>query len=541
MADRKANLVGKEIGPYRLTRLLAAGGFGEVYEAEHRLLQHPRAIKLLLERYFDNSKQRERFLREARTLAGLDHPNILPVLEVDEAGYLLYLVMPLYRRGTFNDLLKQRATPLPLTGVERALTQICAALGYAHARGIAHLDLKPENLLLHEDGRLVLADFGLARLLEQGRLEAGSSMFLGTPYYMAPEQFRGEPEPRSDLYALGVILYQLLTLQRPFTGTTPQALMMKHVLEDPPALQAAYPAAPAALEPVVQKALAKRPADRYQTAEALLADFRAAVGSLVSASAQLPAPAVVPAYRTPMPGPALDEQPTIPSRLNMTQAAGAECEIPLDDGRICGISPVGRCVTCKRIFCTTHQARYTFPQTVTYVDMCAPCLAVQHAENARRWAEGEANDPHKYFMSGEARTALLAAGVQPIEIYRFQVQETRKQGLSGQYHSDQHGAETPIARAWILGEFPWRYDSHSAISGESNVMTEKCLTALLDVAPDDPLLHRFHFSYNGTLARVYAHPSSKEYHAFLSEGNYFNDLFWPEAMQAVKRLIEESS
>src|SRR5690242_17812529 len=114
MADRKADRVGEQIGPYQLTRLLGAGGFGEVYEAEHRLIQQRRAIKLLLERHFHDPKQRERFLREARTLAGLDHPNILPVLEVDEAGDLLYLVMPLYQRGTLSDLLKQQVTPLPL-------------------------------------------------------------------------------------------------------------------------------------------------------------------------------------------------------------------------------------------------------------------------------------------------------------------------------------------------------------------------------------------------------------------------------------------
>lgn len=112
MADRKADRVGEEVGPYRLTLLLGAGGFGEVYEAEHRLIQQRRAIKLLLERHFHDPKARERFLREARTLASLEHPNILPVLEVDEAGDLLYLVMPLYQRGTLSDLLKQQTTPL---------------------------------------------------------------------------------------------------------------------------------------------------------------------------------------------------------------------------------------------------------------------------------------------------------------------------------------------------------------------------------------------------------------------------------------------
>src|SRR5437764_4424656 len=114
MVDRRADRVGQALGPYRLTRLLGAGGFGEVYEANHQLLQQKRAIKLLLERHFHDLTQRERFLREARTLATLEHPNILSVLEVGEEGNALYLVMPFYHRGTLNDLLKARSTPLTL-------------------------------------------------------------------------------------------------------------------------------------------------------------------------------------------------------------------------------------------------------------------------------------------------------------------------------------------------------------------------------------------------------------------------------------------
>src|SRR5215831_8156560 len=139
MADHQADRVGEELGPYRLTRLLGVGGFGEVYEAEHRLLQQRRAIKLLLEKHFHDPKNRERFLREARTLAALEHPNILPVLELGEEGNLFYLVMPFYSKGTLKDLLKQRSAPLPLDEVERYLAQMCAALGYAHGNQIVHL------------------------------------------------------------------------------------------------------------------------------------------------------------------------------------------------------------------------------------------------------------------------------------------------------------------------------------------------------------------------------------------------------------------
>ncbi len=279
MVEQRADRSGQALGPYQLTRLLGNGGFGEVYEADHRLLQQKRAIKLLLERHLHDPKQRERFLRETRTLATLEHPNVLPVLEVGEEGRMLYLVMPFYHRGTLNDLLKPRTTPLPLTEVERFLAQMCAAVGYAHTRNIAHLDLKPDNMLLHDDGRLIVSDFGLAHLVKQGQLEGGSSLSMGTPHYMAPEQFRGKPELRSDLYALGVILYQLLTNQRPFTGNAPEAVMMKHLLEAPPPLHVVSPQAPAMLEPVIQKALEKKPENRYATAEALLTDFHIAVSS----------------------------------------------------------------------------------------------------------------------------------------------------------------------------------------------------------------------------------------------------------------------
>lgn len=470
MAGHHMARVGEQVGPYRLTRLLGAGGFGEVYEAEHRLLQQQRAIKLLLERHFHDPKARERFLREARTLAGLDHPNILPVLEVDEAGDLLYLVMPLYQRGTLSDLLKQQMTPLPLVEVERALAQICAALGYAHARSIAHLDLKPENLLLHEDGRLVLADFGLAHLLKQGRLEAGTSASWGTPYYMAPEQIQGNPEPRSDLYALGVMLYQILTMQRPFTGTTPEAVMMQHMLEAPPALHAAYPAAPVALEPVIQKALAKQLADRYQTAGALLLDFRAALGSPTPASTQPPAPATAPAAPTPpMSGLAPVAQPTVPAALNTPQAA-AVCQI--DD---CGIQAIGRCATCGRAFCTSHQGRgrgYNTTRLVPFVDMCAPCAEIYNAEQTKRVQDY--SEARHFFFEGAmlAKHALRTAGVPTVPIQWTEKQQEWQKGRFGVGGQSVEIEKVIQGRGWILGEFKW--DNNR--SGSEKV----CLTALLD-------------------------------------------------------------
>ena len=537
MADPKAERVGKQIGPYRLTRLLGVGGYGEVYEAEHRLLKQTRAIKLLLERHFHDPKQHERFLREARTLASLEHPNIVPVLEVDEAGAMLYLVMPLYQRGSLDDLLKQRATPLPLAEVEHYLTQVCAALSYAHDRGIAHLDLKPENLLLHDDGRLVLADFGLAHLLKQGRLEAGSSASWGTPYYMAPEQIQGNPEPRTDLYALGVILYEVLTMQRPFTGTTPAAVMMKHLLEAPPALQAAYPAAPAALEPVIQKALAKQPADRYPTAEALLADFRSACRP-ATPSVQPPTPAATSAAPTPqMTGAALVAQALVTAPLNKPQTAPAVCEMQLNDGRTCGMPPVGRCATCGHGFCASHQA---WRDQAFYFDQCASCLAKTLAAERD---EAERQAPEEYFMSGAARTALRTSGVPSVEIYAI---TRRWQSRKGFFRRSGYvNVATSFGRGWILSEFKWHYTRHWT-NGASDEVDENWLTALLDVSLEDFALGFSRFS-NGPLVRVRPYAKGYEYVGYMRNEYFGGDgkagrwEHWRDAMQTVKRLTGGSS
>ncbi len=265
-------------GKYLLGDLLGKGGFGAVYQAQYVLLNRPQAIKILLEEHFSDPKFRERFLREARVLAALDHPTIVHVDELGMQGNLFYLVMPYLSGGTLQDVLAVQHGPLPLEQVDTYLAQICAALDYAHTQGVVHLDLKPLNLLRHQDGRLLLSDFGLAHLMKEGAVQGGTSLSFGTPLYMAPEHLRGQPDWRSDLYALGVMLYQMLTGQLPFGGNTPEAIMLKHVMDPPPPLRAARPDLPAALENVLAKALAKPPEQRYQQASELLADFCTALG-----------------------------------------------------------------------------------------------------------------------------------------------------------------------------------------------------------------------------------------------------------------------
>ncbi len=264
-------------GKYLLGELVGKGGFGSVYKAENQMLHRQQAIKVLLEEHFGDEKFRERFLREARTLAALDHANIVHVDDIGMEGHLIYLVMPYISGGTLQDIMKARSGPLGLEEITRSLEQICSALGYAHAHGIVHLDLKPLNLLVHQDGRLLLSDFGLAHLMGQGAIDGGTSLQFGSPLYMAPEHFEGKPGQQSDIYALGVILYQMLTGQHPFEGATPAAIMRKHLTEPPPPLRTVRPDLPAALDAVLAKALAKQPEQRYGRAGELLVDFRAAL------------------------------------------------------------------------------------------------------------------------------------------------------------------------------------------------------------------------------------------------------------------------
>lgn len=277
-APQKGPLSGQVLGgKYRLEELLGRGGVGVVYKAYNQLLKRPQAVKVLLEHYVADAKFQERFLREAQTLAALDHANILPVHDFGLEESRAYLVMPFISGGTLEQVLKRRGAPLGVEQVRRALQHIAAALNYAHAQGVVHLDLKPANMLIHPDGRLLLSDFGLAHLLEAGAVEGGTSLQFGTPSYMAPEHIDGQPEAASDIYALGIILYQLLTGQLPFQGSSPLAIIRKQATEAPPPLRRLRPELPVALEGVLGKALAKQPAARYQRAGALLAAFQSSV------------------------------------------------------------------------------------------------------------------------------------------------------------------------------------------------------------------------------------------------------------------------
>src|SRR5215471_19005729 len=243
MADR----VGQHPGNYQLTRLLGTGGFAEVYLGEHLYLKTPAAIKLLQTKVAKEEDQ-QAFLTEAQTIAQLVHPHIVRVLDFGVDGQILFLVMDYAPGGTLRQR-HPKGTRLPLPTVVSYVKQVAGALQYAHAQRLIHRDLKPENVLLGPDQELWLSDFGLA-IVAHSTGSQPSQQTAGTLAYMAPEQLQGHPTPASDQYALGVLVYEWLAGERPFSGSLTE-LAVKQVLAPPSALAEKVPTLPTAVEQVV--------------------------------------------------------------------------------------------------------------------------------------------------------------------------------------------------------------------------------------------------------------------------------------------------
>ena len=266
-----------KLGAYQLERRLGEGGMAQVYLARDVRLGREVAVKVLDRRLADRSGFRERFLREARVAAALDHPHIVPLYDFGEENGALYLVMPYVSGGSLQDQLSR--TPLPVSEVVTYGSQMTDALAYAHQRHLVHRDVKPANILIHSDGRLMLSDFGLAKILDSGIQPAVARNHpdAGTPEYMAPEQIEGRTEARSDLYGLGVVLYLLMTGRLPFGGSSSNAVMEAHLYRLPESPRQLNPEVTPALDMVVMQALAKRPEDRFTTASEMGAALMAAL------------------------------------------------------------------------------------------------------------------------------------------------------------------------------------------------------------------------------------------------------------------------
>jgi formylglycine-generating enzyme required for sulfatase activity/tRNA A-37 threonylcarbamoyl transferase component Bud32 len=250
---------------YQVERALGAGGFAVVYLVRDLSLKRRLAVKVLSPDLITSRTVLERFRREAETVAQLSHPHIVPLHFIGQKDDLLYLVMECIDGGSLADRIEKEGR-LPPSEVGRILREVASALDHAHKRGVIHRDIKPHNVLIEpESGRTLVTDFGIARTAEGGSLTA-TGMLVGTPAYLSPEQVAGEGgDHRADIYALGVVAYEMLTGQPPFTGPTPTAVLMKRLGEPPPALAKVRPEAPELLRDVIEGMLTSDPAQRFQS------------------------------------------------------------------------------------------------------------------------------------------------------------------------------------------------------------------------------------------------------------------------------------
>jgi streptogramin lyase/predicted Ser/Thr protein kinase len=262
--------IGSELAGYRVESLLGRGGMGVVYRAHDLALDRPVALKILAPELAADERFRERFLRESRLAASLDHPSIVPVYDAGEVSGELYIAMRFVEGSDLKALLRDEGALEPSRAL-RIVEQVADALDAAHERGLVHRDVKPSNVLIDARGHSYLADFGLSRRLGEAGAALNATQSLGTVDYAAPEQIRGEEvDGRADLYSLGCLLCECLTGEPPFKRASDAATLFAHLEEEPPA--------PAGLEQVMRAALAKEPDERFQSGRELVAVARAALG-----------------------------------------------------------------------------------------------------------------------------------------------------------------------------------------------------------------------------------------------------------------------
>lgn len=277
---RSSNMIqpGDSLGPYRIIEQVGVGGMATVYKAHHDKLDRDVAIKMMHPAFLEDPTFHARFEREARIVARMEHPNIVPVYDFSEYDKQPYLVMKYIEGETLKARLSRDGV-LTLEEILEVMTPVADALSYAHEHGILHRDIKPSNIIIDANGTPYLTDFGLARLAQSGESTMSHDMLVGTPHYISPEQARGglELDSRTDIYSLGVVLYELVVGRVPYTGVTPYAIIHDHIYSPLPLPSRVNPAIPRAVENVLLKALAKSPADRYGSAREMLDDFREAV------------------------------------------------------------------------------------------------------------------------------------------------------------------------------------------------------------------------------------------------------------------------
>jgi tRNA A-37 threonylcarbamoyl transferase component Bud32 len=284
--------VGQNIGRYQIERFIARGAMGSVYLALQPTMHRRVAVKVLPRELSSHPKFQQRFAQETRVISQLEHPHILPVYDSGQFEGRPYIVMRYLDGGTVYD--KMQAGPMQADRALGVVKQMASALDYAHERGVIHRDLKPSNVLLDREGNAYLTDFGIAKLVSEaaGTLTKGMA---GTPAYMSPEQVQADPvSPQTDIYSLGVMVFEMLAGHLPFQAESPIALAMLHVSKPPPSLLTIRPDLPPGVDAVIQQALAKDPAYRPASAGAFAHDLAAGLEGLpTSAETSLPRPAPI--------------------------------------------------------------------------------------------------------------------------------------------------------------------------------------------------------------------------------------------------------
>lgn len=254
---------------YRLLEHLGTGGMAVVFKGQDLSLRRYVAIKILRQDQTHHDEFLTRFQYEARSVANLAHPNIVTLHDFGADGNRYYMVMEYIDGQDLKTLIRNQA-PLPIDQALNYMVQICSGVGYAHRAGIIHCDLKPQNVLITKDGRLKVTDFGIARALSNIQPDEKNEIVWGSPQYFAPEQASGSaPTPASDVYSLGIVLYEMLTGQLPFDSPEPQKLALMHLKDEPPSVRALNPDVPIEIDQIIQKVLAKEPTARYRTADQL--------------------------------------------------------------------------------------------------------------------------------------------------------------------------------------------------------------------------------------------------------------------------------
>lgn len=299
---------GQMLGQYRIIEQIGEGGMATVYKAYQSSMDRNVAIKILPSQLADSTEFTQRFQQEARIIAKLEHPHILPVFDYGESNGITYFVMRYLDAGTLSEKMKS-GRPLPINEIDRLFTQLAEALSYAHSFGIVHRDLKPSNALIDSQDNLFLTDFGIAKLLESAspRLTKTDAI-MGTPAYISPEQAQASPvDQRSDIYSLGIILYEMVTGRVPYVAETPLAIILKHVSDPLPPPSSLQPDVPEAIENIILKALEKHPEDRYDTVAEFLAAWKRALDESKSSAKRSPETVAVHA------SPATAKMPSVPT------------------------------------------------------------------------------------------------------------------------------------------------------------------------------------------------------------------------------------